>query len=72
MEKHPMTVVLMKEEHERLVRVAQADDRPPARLARMLINEGLKKRERVIEDKEDEGNEDPFRETENRNRCKNS
>ena len=49
--KHPMTVVLLKEEHERLVRVAQADDRPPARLARMLINEGLKKRERVIEDK---------------------
>ena len=51
--KHPMTVVLMKEEHERLVRVAQADDRPPARLARMLINEGLKKRERVIESGED-------------------
>ena len=52
MEKHPMTVVLMKEEHERLVRVAQADDRPPARLARMLINEGVKRMERKIDDEE--------------------
>lgn len=40
--KHPMTVVLMKEEHERLVRVAQADDRPLQGWPGCLLMRGLR------------------------------
>jgi len=52
LKKHPMTVVLTEDDHARLVKVARDEDRPPASLARMLINEGVKKRERVIEGNE--------------------
>jgi len=52
--KHPITVVLTEDEHSWLVRVAKSEDRPPARLARLFINEGLRRREDPLEVEEEE------------------
>lgn len=40
-DKHPITVVLTKDYHDILVKVAKVESRPPAQLARVILEKKL-------------------------------
>jgi len=41
--KHPMTIVLTKETHEALAKMAEKESRPVAQMARVIIERAVKK-----------------------------